>query len=195
MIYYHVVLYLMLLAVSLAGVGIVVVNLPGLWLIVASLGIYELLTHHEYASWRTLLAMLIAAAIAEYLEFTSSGRSARRAGASRRGVWGGIIGSIIGGIAGSAVFPIIGTIAGLIVGAFAGALIGEFAGGTQIGTSLKVGASAAKGRAMGLVIKFIFGVGMLVTVAIAAFPHHHQAPVLTPTHSLPTSTHPATAAS
>jgi uncharacterized protein YqgC (DUF456 family) len=197
MIYYHVVLYLILLAVSLAGVGIVVVNLPGLWLIVASLGVYVLLTHHEFASWRTLLAMLIAAAVAEYLEFTSSGRSARRAGASRRGIWGGILGSIIGGIAltGLIPIPILGTIIGLLVGAFAGALIGEFSGGTHIGKSLEIGASAAKGRAAGLAIKFIFGVGMLMTVAITAFPHHRGIAVLTPTRTLPTTTQSATSAS
>jgi uncharacterized protein YqgC (DUF456 family) len=194
MIYYHVVLYLLLLAVSLVGVGITLVNLPGLWLILASLGIYELLTRHLYASWRTLLAMLIAAAVAEYLEFTSSGRSARRAGASRRGMWGAILGSIIGGIAltGLIPIPVLGTIIGLLIGAFAGALIGEFVGGTEIGASLKIGASAAKGRAFGLMIKFAFGIGMLTTVAIAAFPHNRQVPVSSPTHSIPATTRSAT---
>jgi uncharacterized protein YqgC (DUF456 family) len=197
MIYYHVVLYVILLVVSLAGVGIVVVNLPGLWLIVASLGVYELLTDHEYASWRTLLAMLIAAAIAEYLEFTSSGRSARRAGASRRGIWGGILGSIIGGIAltGLIPIPILGTVVGLLVGAFAGALIGEFAGGTQIGKSLEIGASAAKGRAIGLGIKFVFGLGMFLTVAIAAFPHHREVSSPMPMQVIPAKNRSATVAS
>jgi uncharacterized protein len=189
MIYYHMALYVVLLLVSLVGVVITAVNLPGLWLIVASLGIFELLTHHVYASWRTLLAMLIAAAIAEYLEITSSGRSAKRAGASRRGIWGGIIGSIIGGIALSPLFPIIGTVIGLLLGAFVGALVGEFSGGKEIGASLKIGAVAARGRFIGLLIKLVFGAGMFTTVAIAAFPRN-LAPRIHPAsglHRLPTT--------
>ena len=84
---------------SLAGVAITLVNLPGLWLIVGLLGIYELLTHHAFASCDTLLAMLIAAAIAESGDHQL--RAIRQRRRSRRGIWGAILGAIIGGIASS----------------------------------------------------------------------------------------------
>ncbi|HEX4124542.1 MAG TPA: DUF456 domain-containing protein [Tepidisphaeraceae bacterium] len=190
---YHIALYLLLLLLSGAGAIITLINLPGLWLIVASLGGYELLTHHQFASWRTLLAMLIAAAVAEYLEITSSGRSARRAGASRRGIWGALLGSIAGGIVCSAFFFPIGTIVGLLGGAFVGALLAEFAGGTNIGTSVKIGASAAGGRFKGLLLKFIFGLGMLTTVAITAFPYHRKVSVTPSMQVAPATTRSATA--
>ena len=130
---YHLTLYLLLIVLLLLGLGINLLNLPGLWLMVGAAAVYEWLTNFHYASYKTLIGLLLLAAVAEVMEFTSAGKAAKRAGGSRRAFWGAIVGGIVGGIVFSGLIPIliVGTVFGICLGTFLGALIAEFAGGTR----------------------------------------------------------------
>ena len=114
----HLALYLVLVLVMVAGLAINLFNLPGLWVMVAATVFYGWWTAWAYVGLKALTAMVVLALIAEVLEFTSSGKAAKQAGASRRGFWGAIAGGIVGGIVltGIIPIPIVGTVFGILSG-------------------------------------------------------------------------------
>lgn len=168
---YHILLYLVLAAILLAGLALTLMTLPGLWLMVASAAGYALLTHFQYIGWKTLGVLLIWAAVAEVVEITSSGAGAKKAGGGRAGLWGALIGGIVGGIWLSFIpIPVISTLVGVCIGTFFGAMVGEFAFGRHIGHSAWIGLGAAKGRLVGTFVKLGFGVVMLIVTLVMALP-------------------------
>ena len=159
-----------ILVVSLVGVVMTLITLPGAWLIVCAAIACELWQPGTF-SWWTIGAAAGLGLAGEVLEIAASAAGAKRAGGTRRGAWGGVIGSLVGAIAGSAVlfFPI-GTILGAVVGAGVGAALMERTHKHQSWeTSAKVGTGAAVGRFAATVIKTaitgVIGVGL----SVAAF--------------------------
>src|SRR5665213_4366275 len=152
-------LYFILALVLLCGLYINLIGAPGLWLMVFGTLAYAWMTGWQFAGWKSLLTVTILAGLAEVFEIIVAGAAARKAGASRAGLWGAIIGSIIGGIlfTGLITIPIVGTVFGVCMGTFVGAIIGEMAAGTQGGDSLRIGLGAAKGRLMAIFVKLFFG--------------------------------------
>jgi hypothetical protein len=155
--------YVLLFAFLLSGLAIVIMTLPGLWLMLASATVYALLTHGRYISFWTLLILLILATLAEIIETTSSSKGAKKAGAGRPGIWGALIGGIVGGIWLSFIpIPIVSTLVGVCLGTFAGAMIAEMFWGRDLGRSAWIGVGAVKGKLFGTFIKLGFGLLMLV---------------------------------
>ena len=77
--------YMLLLLVAAAGLFMVMLTLPGLWLMAAASAGYCLLTHRHYLGGRTLIALLILALLSEAAEIGIGGAAARKAGGGRRG--------------------------------------------------------------------------------------------------------------
>jgi uncharacterized protein len=162
--------YILLLLISLTGIALVTVTLPGLWLMTGAAAIFALATHERGVGVKTLLVLFLLSLIGEVLEFTAGGAAARKAGGGRRAAVGSLIGGIVGGIVGSIVLPLILTIIGVCVGSLVGAAGFELLGGGEAIHSLRVGWGAAKGRFFGVVIKLVIGAAMLLLILIAAFP-------------------------
>ena len=95
---------------SLAGVLLTFLRLPGTWLIVAVGAGYGWLTDWQRISvgWVGLLAGI--AILGELVELLASALIARGAGASRQASWGGMIGGIVGMFVFSLPLPIVGTL-------------------------------------------------------------------------------------
>ena len=175
--------YLILAAVLIGGVYITLFNLPGLWAMVLGTTVYAILTHFQYAGLRTLIVIIVLATIAELIDLIAAGAGAKKAGASKRGLWGAILGGIAGGIFFTVPLPVIGTIIGICLGTFAGAILGELLGGTEVGNSVRIGVGAAWGRLLGILTKLLFGCTILATVLITALPpifHRSHAATLLP---------------
>jgi hypothetical protein len=162
--------YGLLIVISLCALALVVVTLPGLWVMTAAAAIYALLTHERHLGFKSLAALFILSLGAEILEMTAGGAAARKAGGERRAAIGALLGGIVGGIVGSFVFPLVLTIVGVCLGSFVGAAAFEFLGGGEAAHSLDVGWAAAKGRFVGVMMKLAVGIVMLLLVLIAAFP-------------------------
>lgn len=162
--------YILVLLIAAAGLLMVMVTLPGLWLMAAASAGYCLLTHHRYLGGKTLIALFVLAVLGEAAEIGIGGASARKAGGSRRAMLGGIIGAIAGGIIGSIVLPLVLTIVGVCIGSFAGAAVFEMAGGEPVDRSLRIGVGAAKGRLIGTVAKLGIGLVMVLVIAWTALP-------------------------
>jgi len=161
---------MLLLLVAAAGLFMVMLTLPGLWLMAAASAGYCLLTHRHYLGGRTLIALLILALLSEAAEIGIGGAAARKAGGGRRGMIGGILGGIAGGLLGSFIFPLVLTVVGVCLGSFVGAAAFELLGGEAADHSLRVGLGAAKGRFLGVIGKLCIGLVMFVVIAWKALP-------------------------
>src|SRR4051812_50084755 len=91
---------LVLACVILLSLVLIVLGLPGLWIMVASAVTYNMVVPGDPIGWVTLVVVAVLALIAELLEFSLTGKYARKYGGSRRGGWGGILGGIVGAVGG-----------------------------------------------------------------------------------------------
>src|SRR5712672_3109580 len=119
---------LILAAVIILSLILIVLGLPGLWIMVATAVTYNLVVPGEPIGWVTLIGVAVLAFAAELLEFTMTGRYARKYGGSRRAGWRAIIGGMIGAVVGFPV-PIFVPVIVAFVGFFVGALIAKLTGG------------------------------------------------------------------
>ena len=143
---------LILAAVIILSLILIVLGLPGLWIMVATAVTYNLIVPGEPIGWVTLL------------EFSLTGRYARKYGGSRRAGWGAILGGIVGAMVGIPV-PIIGSVIGAFIGSFLGALIAEFTGGSSAGDATRV----AKGALIGRVVSTVLKIGIGLTIGVWIF--------------------------
>ena len=158
--------------VILAGVIIlslilIVLGLPGLWVMVASAVVYNMIVPGDPVGWVSLIAVAVLALVAEFLEFTMTGRYARKYGGSRRAGWGAILGGIVGAMVGFPV-PIVGPIIGAFVGSFVGALVAELTGGSSPVDATRVAKGALIGRVVSTVLKIGIGFTIGIWIFIAA---------------------------
>jgi uncharacterized protein YqgC (DUF456 family) len=158
---------IILAVVIILSLILIVLGMPGLWIMVASAVTYNLIVPGDPIGWFTLVAVAVLALVAELLEFTMTGRYARKYGGSRRAGWGAIIGSIVGAMVGFPV-PIVGPIIGAFVGSFLGALVAELTGGSSAGASTRVATGALIGRVVSTVLKIGIGFTIGIWIFIAA---------------------------
>jgi uncharacterized protein YqgC (DUF456 family) len=158
---------LILAGVIILSLVLIVLGLPGLWVMVASAVVYNMIVPGDPIGWVSLIAVCVLAFVAELLEFTLTGRYARKYGGSRRAGWGAILGGIIGAMVGFPV-PIIGPVIGAFVGSFCGALIAELTGGASAGDATRVAKGALIGRVVSTALKIGIGFTIGVWIFVAA---------------------------
>lgn len=156
--------------VGLIGPGLVLLGLPGTWVLLALAAICEWLTEPTLFSDGVRWSVFVLALLGEGVEFLASAMGAKRAGAGRRGAIGALIGGIAGAIGGTFLIPIplLGTLIGGGLGAFAGATTLERHGGRDLSEAMRVGRAAGIGHMLGLFGKFAIGAAawLVLTVAI-----------------------------
>ena len=114
-----------------------------------------------------LIGIGILGVIAEVIEWSLSGKYARKYGGSRRAGWGAIIGGMIGAFAGVPV-PIVGPMIGAFAGSFIGALVAELSTGNRAGASTKVATGALLGRVLATAVKMGIGCAIASWIFFAA---------------------------
>jgi uncharacterized protein len=147
------VLYIIAAALILTGlVGAVVPALPGIPLIFAGIWLIARVDqyHHLGPWWLAGIALVGAAGLT--IDLIAGALGAKRVGASRRAVWGALLGTLVGLFFG---------LPGLLLGPFVGAVLGEFASGSSILRSTHVGASAWVGLIFGTLIKLVASLAMV----------------------------------
>lgn len=156
---------------GLLGLSLTLVGLPGTWLTLAGAALAEWATEERLFSTWTLVAAVGLACVGELLEFLAAAGGARRAGASRAGAVGALIGGVLGAVAGTFLIPVplVGTIAGGALGAFALSALAERGEGRPLAEALDVGGGAARGHALGLLGKLGAAVGVWFLLTVAAF--------------------------
>jgi uncharacterized protein len=185
----HWIYYLLLLILLVLGWLMTVATLPGLWVMVVATIAYGALTGWIYFGVKTVLVLTAIGVVAELVEMLAGGAGAKRAGASKRGMLGAVVGGLLGAVFLSILIPIfpIGTIIGACAGSMLGASLVEIALGQELSRSMRIGIGAAKGRLIGIMSKLVFGLIIFVIAAWEAFP-------LAPPPAAIPSTAPATMA-
>ncbi|MEM1448544.1 MAG: DUF456 family protein [Planctomycetota bacterium] len=156
---------------GLLGPLIVLLGLPGTWLLLALAGLAEWWTEPRLFSDVTLVGTVLVALAGEAWESLSSSVRARRAGAGRRGAIGALVGGIAGAIAGTALIPIplFGTLVGGALGAFTVAALLETTGGRTLKDAVRIGRAAAAGQMIGLVGKLAASGVVYVWIVVALY--------------------------
>lgn len=138
---------------GLAGVFLPV--LPGVPLVFAGAFIYAWSTGFQVITVGNLIFFAVLAAIASAVDYIGGLISAKKYGASKYGLIGGVVGGILG-------LVLLG-IPGLIVGQLAGVITGELYFGKQMKESFTSGFAMFVGYILGSTIKVFFA-GLIVIV-------------------------------
>lgn len=148
---------ILLVACILAGLTLIPLGLPGLWVMVAGILGYGWLTDFRTVGLGTIALVLGLAFAGEIVEAWIGFRFARRYGGSRSAGWGALIGGIAGAIVGVPV-PIMGSVIGAFVGSFLGAALFEYARAQRAEVAARAGWGAVLGRAVAAAAKMALGV-------------------------------------
>lgn len=153
---------------GLVCLGLIVVGLPGTWILLAIAAIVEMTDHlwldpamePTVFGWWVLLGCVVLGLIGEALEFATGAVGTKVGGGNNRGMIGAFVGGLVGGIAGTGMFPIVGTLVGALLGTFVGALVGEITGPDAKDTkeALPAAIAATIGRVVGTVAKLGFSI-------------------------------------
>lgn len=151
------ILAVLLLAVGvLAGLVMVPLGLPGLWVAVAGVLGYGWLTGFRSVGVTTIALVVGLALLGEVVEAWLGFRFAKRYGASGRAGWGALVGGIAGAVIGVPV-PIVGSVIGAFVGSFAGAALFEYTASRSADVAVGAGWGAVLGRAAAAATKIALG--------------------------------------
>jgi uncharacterized protein len=166
---------LLLLLVNAAGVFLVLMQLPGTWLMLgATVGV----AWWRWDGWSgagviggwTLVVLLVLALLGELVEFLGPAVGAAKEKSSRRAVVLAVAGGIIGAMVGTVVLvflPVLGTLIGAVVGSGVASIGGDLWAGRGWEPALRGGKGAAIGRFWGALGKLVIAVVMWVVVAVA----------------------------
>ena len=176
-------IYIVAFAFFLSGIAclfLVVVGLPGGWILLGLAGVVEYTDdlylpaeNTQTFDWWVLIACGVLLIIGEVIEFIAGVAGAKKGGASRRGMIGSIIGGILGAFIFTPIFffvPLFGTLLGAILGTFVGAIVGEMSGqDTSMKGSMKPALGATIGRVIGTVSKVGITITIWLTLTVSAF--------------------------
>jgi uncharacterized protein YqgC (DUF456 family) len=156
---------LLLLICCLAGLILIPLGLPGLWVMLLGLIGYGALTDFRTVGLGTMAIGLVLAFAGEIVEAWAGFRYARKYGGSRRAGWGAVIGGLVGMFAGIPV-PVIGSVIGSFLGSFVGAAVFEFTSSPERAAGAGWGALVGRVVATALKTALGFAIALLGLVAV-----------------------------
>ena len=168
---------LLLILVLLACWPLTLLGMPGNWLMAAATAVYACLVPAQSSAalgWKTVVTLLVLAALGEIVELLAGALGVAKAGGSRRGALMALVGSILGGIVGIFVgvpIPLIGSSSPpcSLPGSerWPAPSLGETWAGGDAGTSWRIAKLAFWGRLAGTLGKIVFGAVMIAVVMAA----------------------------
>lgn len=151
-----VVIFVVTFLVALAG--IILPILPGVPIVAAGALIAAWLTGFRELGVTPLVIIGLLTALSIALDYVAGAVGAQKYGASRSGIWGSVIGSLVGIF----FFPPFG----FLIGALAGAVIAEMLIGRKLEEAIKSGFGVLVGTFGGIVAKIF----IMVAIAIVVLP-------------------------
>ena len=154
-------LWTLAIALMLAGVaGLILPALPGVPLMFAGMVVAAAIDDFQRIGWIILTVLGVLTLIAVAVDFLASVWGVKYAGASKRAIWGALIGTVVGLFFG---------FAGLIFGPFVGALIGELTVHGRLHQAGRAGIATWLGLIFGTLAKVAIAFAMLGVFALAYF--------------------------
>lgn len=155
-LYYALAVILVLVGMA----GVILPALPGLPLVFAGMLLAAWVGDFKQIGWLPLVLLGLLTLLSVAVDFFATLVGAKRVGASRKALWGAMLGTLVGIFFG----PI-----GLFAGPFVGALLGELWHGRELGQATKVGLGTWLGIVLGTVLKLGLAFAMLGLFAFAWF--------------------------
>lgn len=156
-----------LVVVFLAGLMLIPLGLPGLWVMVLGIVGFGAATDFRGIGLKTIAISTALAFVGEILEAWVGYHYSRRYGGSRRAGWGALIGGLVGAVVGVPV-PVVGSVIGSFAGAFLGAVILEYTASAHTAGAVRVGWGAILGRTWAVAAKTSLGLVIGVIGLVAA---------------------------
>lgn len=144
------------------------VNLPGNWLIIGLIALWDWLSPSAHAGWFFWCLVIGLGIGGEALENYLQILKGRRSGASKRGMVAGFVGGIVGSILFAPLFFGLGAILGAFLGAWGGCLLEETLSGAPFKQAAKAALGTLTGRMLGTLSKLGTGAA-IIFLAIHAF--------------------------
>jgi uncharacterized protein YqgC (DUF456 family) len=141
-------------------VGLVLPLMPGSPLVLLGLVLLAWAEQFQYVGTITIGILFVLMLLTFVVDNIASVLGAGRVGASRLG----LIGAMVGTLVGVAFFPV-----GLLLGPFVGAVAGELLARTEVLKAGKIGVGAVIGVLLGTAGNLALGVAMIVFYLIARF--------------------------
>jgi len=157
----------LLIGLGLAGLAMIPLGLPGLWVMVGGILVYGWLTGFRSVGVATIVIVLGIAFLGEIIDSWLGFRFAKRYGGSSRSGWGALIGGLVGAGVGVPI-AIIGSVIGAFIGSFIGAALFEFSYSRHAGIATRAGWGAVVGRAAAAAAKIALGVVIALVGLFAA---------------------------
>jgi uncharacterized protein YqgC (DUF456 family) len=157
----------LLIGLGVAGLAMLPLGLPGLWVMVGGILAYGWLTDFRTVGVATIAIVLGLAFLGEIIENWIGFRYAKRYGGSSRSGWGALIGGLVGAVVGLPV-AVIGSVIGAFIGSFIGAAVFEYTYSRHAGVATRAGWGAVVGRAAGAAVKIALGLVIAVIGIFAA---------------------------
>ncbi|HWR09316.1 DUF456 domain-containing protein [Sporomusa sp.] len=155
---------LLVIVVTVIGIGLTAIGLPGNWLIFFVALAYGYQESFVYMNNTVLLILFGTLLAGELAEFAAGALGAKKENASRTAIIAAFIGGIAGGIIGTGVMPGLGSIAGAIGGSFATGYLAEYAATGNREKAGRVAKSIVVGQALGLIFKLAVAIGMVALI-------------------------------
>lgn len=148
---------LTLLVMAVGCIGSVLPALPSTPLVfIAAVG-HKLYFKDASAGWLVLTLMLLIMALALIMDYLATLYGAKRFGATKKGMFGAVIGGIVG---------LFFNLPGIILGPFIGATLFELMGGREWKPSARAGVGATLGLFAGAVGKLVCCLSMIILFII-----------------------------
>ena len=153
---------LIIIVVTVVGIGLTAIGLPGNWLIFITALCYGYLQNFVHINTMILLGLFGAVVIGELVEFVAGSLGAKKENASRSAIIAAFIGGIVGGIIGTGIMPGLGSIAGAVGASFIAGYAAEYWVTGNKEKATRVAKSIIIGQALGLIVKLAIAIGMVV---------------------------------
>ncbi|MDL2314238.1 DUF456 domain-containing protein [Desulfovibrio sp. OttesenSCG-928-C14] len=140
---------------------LLLLGLPGNWVIIAFTGIWAWMHGAGMFGWQFFILIIFLAALGELVEFLAGLYMAKRYGGSNKGSLGGIIGAFAGGILCAPILFGLGALPGALAGGYLGCFVVEKLSGRKGMDAARAALGATIGRFGGFVVKLGIGISIL----------------------------------
>jgi uncharacterized protein YqgC (DUF456 family) len=153
----EIILYIFLALLSIAGVILTVLTLPGIWLVYIAVFILAWMGSFEIITPLILVILFVLSVFSTIADNLVMAMGAKKLGGSNWGMLGAILGGIVG--------LMVGNIPGMFLGPIVGATLFELIfANKDFKSSFKAGIGSFFGLFLGIVLKVGFTIGMIVYV-------------------------------
>ncbi|MEA5516104.1 DUF456 domain-containing protein [Nodularia sp. UHCC 0506] len=165
------IMYWLLILIMIVGIiGSVVPGIPGSGLILTSIIIWGFLGSSFAAIKTPLIVTALVLVLSIGVDFLASYLGAKKAGASKWGQIGAIVGLFLGFFGLLPTLPFGGPLLGILLGPLLGAIIGEFIYRRQLWLAIKAGIGIIVGSLIGNLIQGVLAIAAVVVFVMTTWP-------------------------